>query len=459
MVKEQKTAKISPLKILQEDLLEANKLKNNLLADLAKTNSLSQTAKNFGYSHGSTIGNFLKAMSVDISKFERVKFTKEQELIIINEYIAGKSITELSKFYKVTRGKITCLLKKYHVVLRTKQEAALLASKQVKFEFDLNRLSELVNFYKTHTINETAKWLGCKNIAIVKRIFKENNIQLRTKQESYLLGADATKQACLKKYGVEYAITAPKVTEKIRATVKSKYNVDNVFQAREIKDKIRQTNLEKYGVEQAAKNNFVIQKAKQTNLKKYNCIHPNQLKEKQELCKEKCRQIYGVDFYFQTEEFKEKAKQTNLKRYGVENGGASKEAQEKIYKTKKKNHTFNTSKPEEIFYKKLIKKYSTQDVLRQYKDPRYPFMCDFYIKSKDLFIELNLHWTHGGHKFDKNSSKDLQKLNLWQEKAKTSNFYKSAIYVWTERDLYKLEIAKKANLNYKVIYSLKNYDL
>ena len=84
MVKEQKKVKISPLKILQEDLLEANKLKNNLLVDLAKTNSLSQTAKNFGYSHGSTISNFLKAMNVDISKFERVKFTKDQELIIIN---------------------------------------------------------------------------------------------------------------------------------------------------------------------------------------------------------------------------------------------------------------------------------------------------------------------------------------------------------------------------------------
>ena len=30
------------------------------------------------------------------------------------------------------------------------------------------------------------------------------------------------------------------------------------------------------------------------------------------------------------------------------------------------------------------------------KYDRYPFACDFYISSLDLFIECNYHWTHGG---------------------------------------------------------------
>ena len=64
---------------------------------------------------------------------------------------------------------------------------------------------------------------------------------------------------------------------------------------------------------------------------------------------------------------------------------------EKEYQTKKEHGTFNTSKPEENYYEYLKTIYDETDVIRQYKDKRYPFCCDFYIKSKDLFIELNLH--------------------------------------------------------------------
>ena len=40
------------------------------------------------------------------------------------------------------------------------------------------------------------------------------------------------------------------------------------------------------------------------------------------------------------------------------------------------------------------------DVITQYKDDRYPFACDFYIPSLDLFIECNYHWTHGGKPYE-----------------------------------------------------------
>jgi len=33
-------------------------------------------------------------------------------------------------------------------------------------------------------------------------------------------------------------------------------------------------------------------------------------------------------------------------------------------------------------------------------------MCDFYIPSEDLFIELNRHWSHGGHFYDPNNIED-----------------------------------------------------
>ena len=100
----------------------------------------------------------------------------------------------------------------------------------------------------------------------------------------------------------------------------------------------------------------------------------------------------------------------------------------------------------------LCEKYGKDDIIRNYKEERYPFYCDFYIKSKDLFIELNRHWTHGGHFFDESNEEDLKKLAEWQEKAKTSEYMEYAIINWTIRDPLKRSIAIKNKLNYEVIW-------
>ena len=125
----------------------------------------------------------------------------------------------------------------------------------------------------------------------------------------------------------------------------------------------------------------------------------------------------------------------------------------KEYITKKRNNSFNKSKVEENFYKQLLELNKTKTIYRQYKDDnRYPYYCDFYIKEDDLFIELNVHWTHGGRPYDPLNSFCQKQLLEWQQKAKTSQFYKNAIDIWTKRDVEKQLCAKEHNLNYKVIY-------
>lgn len=124
----------------------------------------------------------------------------------------------------------------------------------------------------------------------------------------------------------------------------------------------------------------------------------------------------------------------------------------KEYLTKKKNNSFNTSKPEEELYNSLLEQFNEKTILRRYKEERYPFYCDFYIVEDDLFIELNAHWTHGGKPFDPDDIECQEKLKLWQEKAKQSKFYENAIKTWTERDVKKQKIAKENHLNYRVIY-------
>ena len=131
----------------------------------------------------------------------------------------------------------------------------------------------------------------------------------------------------------------------------------------------------------------------------------------------------------------------------------SNDYRDKIYQTKKKNHTFNTSKPEQFTKELLEQKFDK--VLTQYKDERYLFNCDFYIPQFDLFIECNYHWTHYIEPYDENNEKHQKIIKLW--KNKNTKFYDNAIETWTKRDVEKLECFKKNNFNYKIFYSYEEF--
>lgn len=146
-----------------------------------------------------------------------------------------------------------------------------------------------------------------------------------------------------------------------------------------------------------------------------------------------------------SEETKEKIRQTHL----------SPEFKQQRYTIMKNNGTLFTSdsKAERDFYEKLKLQYNESDIIRQYLDKdRYPYKCDFYIPSEDKFIEIHANWTHGGKPFDPEDKECQEQLALWQEKAKTSNYYKNAIYQWTDLDVRKAQCAIDNNLNFEAVY-------
>ena len=165
--------------------------------------------------------------------------------------------------------------------------------------------------------------------------------------------------------------------------------------------------------------------------------------------------------YFSDESIN-KIKETTLKKYGVDSFSKTKQfkdcifdqqmsIQNKQYKTKKKNGSFNSSKIENELEKYFIE--NDIKYISQYRSDDYPFACDFYFPDNNYYIEIQGNWTHGEHPFDCNNKDDIKLLNEWIEKSTRSEFYKKAIYVWTEHDVKKRNIAKENKINYLEIFS------
>ena len=295
------------------------------------------------------------------------------------------------------------------------------------------------------------------------------------------------KQTCLEKYGVEYFWQSNECKEKIKQTCLEKYGVDSPLKSEKIRNKGKQTCLEKYGVDNPAKLEENKEKVKQTCLKKYGTISTTQCKEIRDKIKQSCLEKYGVDNPAKLEENKEKVKQTCLKKYGglapicdpniknqikqtclekygVDNYGkslkhkinmsaimSSDEMQEHRYNVMTKNHSFNTSKPEEKLYLYIKEKFPL--VKRQYKDKlRYPYNCDFYIPELDYFIELQGYYTHNTHPYNPNSISDQVLVERYKERYGPKC---QAITIWTSKDPEKRDCAKRNHLNFKEIWNLK----
>ena len=78
------------------------------------------------------------------------------------------------------------------------------------------------------------------------------------------------------------------------------------------------------------------------------------------------------------------------------------------------------------------------------------YLCDAYIIHK-----VNRYDIHGKKLFE-NTAEDNVKLLLWQ--SKNTKSYNQAIYVWTDLDVRKYNIAKQKKLNYLVFYNIKELE-
>lgn len=299
-------------------------------------------------------------------------------------------------------------------------------------------VNDLIKYYieENHSKKETIQHFKV-NDSFISRMIKHYNIK-KPRQLSHI----HNMKTCLEKYGDENYNNI----EQCKKTCMEKYGVDNVFKDTE---RIKNSYVDKLGVTNPNKLKSVRDKIESTNLEKYgvkcsfNIVDEETGISKKELT---CMEKYGGNSPMCSD--------------GVKSKFDFKDIAEKAFETKKKNGTTNTSKPQKQLIEELINIFGDNDVIQEYKEDRYPFHCDAYIKSIGTFVELNLYFTHGYNHITKqpphlfsNTSDDLLLLNEWKQKAVTSDFYKNAIDVWTKQDVYKNMVAKHNNLNYVCIYT------
>jgi len=269
---------------------------------------------------------------------------------------------------------------------------------------------------------------------------------------SHNLTVQINKIVCMERYGVDNPAKSEKAKQQYKETCLKKYGVDAFYKSQEYKEKSKQTCLKHYGVD---------------NILKLKNIHDKGVKcsKNKNVCEKRNNTIlekYGVNNISQSKEIKDKKEKTFINHYGYKNNFCNKEVQlkcnnesgkQKRYNTMKNNGTFNKSKYEDQSYELLKEKYP--DVIRQYKSELYPFNCDFYIPSLDLYIECQYSQFHHGRQY-LGTEEDLKDIELLKEKAnkchletgKNKSRYDAEIYTWSDLDVRKRNIIKQNNLNY-----------
>lgn len=245
--------------------------------------------------------------------------------------------------------------------------------------------------------------------------------------------------------------------DKQTAVVQERYGVANVFQketfssfvtedaVREGRKKRTATMIELYGVEHPNQNAEIAKRMEkrkaETNLQKYGVVNAMQCPD---VAKKSAKH----------------RQQVMLEKYGAANSTEIPEICRKIFDNRHKNKTMNTSLPEQVLGEMLVNRFGENDVLTNViVDNRYPYHVDFYVKSLDLFIELNGDACHNNHWFDSTNARDLQILQSWRKNAERvesstgkASRYTKYIVVWTQTDVAKREAAKRNALHYLVFW-------
>lgn len=226
----------------------------------------------------------------------------------------------------------------------------------------------------------------------------------------------------------------------ISETKESRYGDPNYSN----RDKYKQTMLDRYN-SQHNWSGKARESTEKTWINQYGVNNPWKSKEVQKKCRDSFAKSHnGKHTPFEITKVQQKA----------ERKANTHESRQKANRTKESND--HRSKLE-LYFIDLLRK-NNVNFIDEYSSEDYPYLCDFYLPDTNCYVEINNYWSHKDHLFDENNVDDLTVLHKWQEKAKTSKAYQSAIDVWTKSDVEKYNTAIRNKLNYKILYTKDDID-
>ncbi len=197
--------------------------------------------------------------------------------------------------------------------------------------------------HKKHSLEKPSQpslWSKtCGDRQCIKKLTQETNMEmyghisnLHSKLEN---GKTVLEESISKKYNVENISQIQEVKDKKKNTCLKNFGVEYPMQSSAVKLKSIETVLLKYGYDNVSKNPDIIEKIKNTQIKKYGSLYMQTLEGK-DLMRSVCQEKYGVDWYFSSSDFKNKLEKRCMELYGVTNPFYSPVVQSNIAKRNSK---------------------------------------------------------------------------------------------------------------------------
>ena len=256
--------------------------------------------------------------------------------------------------------------------------------------------------------------------------------------------AAATQKTIRERYQVDNIGQVPGARERYKQAMIEHWGVDNPSKSREIRARIERTNLERYGGTSPMASEEVREKIRATNLERYGYVNPLQNPEvsakAEKRAVEKRVERFSKPYFVMTEEYQAKAD----------------EYRQRAHETRLATGGYGPhSHVEDRLYARLVDTFGEDDVVRGYRDEeRYPYACDFYIRSRDLFIELNASPAHGGCWYETTDVRCQRQLATWLMDAAKAGY----VDTWTRRDTAKRACAREHELNYVTFWNSRLHD-
>lgn len=333
--------------------------------------------------------------------YSKLGISKEE----LEQFYKTNSIEETAKKFNTSKYYIKQILTFYGIEKHSIGEAISAGAKKSR----MSRITreELEAYHLTHSVEDCAKYFNVSYPSIVK-LLNDYNIPRHSH-------AEANKLGMLNAYGVENAMNIPSTKERIKQSMLDRYGVEHYSQTDSYKESYKSTLLKRYGVEHSSKIPGNREKAKQTILERYGADNFNNRKKAKQTMLAK----YGVTSPLKLTDALQKLSNTCMKKYGVPYACMRDEARMRG----------NDSKPNIYFAKKLEN--ANIEFEREYTIDSFQY--DF--KVGNILVEVDPTYTHNVTEspFGREPIDKLYHLNK-SSVAKSHGFQCMHIFDWDNLD-------------------------